>query len=48
MRLIHHYVINKNTNEKVYTNCDQAKCIAFLNALDNKEDYVIGFKWLSI
>lgn len=48
MRLIHYYVINKNTNEKAYANCDQAKCIAFLNALDNKEDYAISHKWLSI
>ncbi len=48
MRTIRYYVVNKNTNEGIYTNVQEAKCIAFLNALENKEDYKICHKWLSI
>ena len=48
MRLIHYAVFNKETNERVYTNCDQAKCQEYLDKMPNKENYIIGYKWLSI
>lgn len=48
MRLIHYAVFNKETKERVYTNCDQAKCQEYLNKMDNKENYTVGYKWLSI
>ena len=48
MRTIRYYVINKTTGKAIYTNCNNAKCIAFLNALENEEEYAIGHKWLSI
>ena len=48
MRLIHYAVFNKTTRERVYTNCDQSKCQEYLDKMPNKEDYTIGYKWLSI
>lgn len=48
MRLIHYYVINKETNEKVYTDCREVKAKEFLANLSDKENYRIGYKWVSI
>ena len=48
MRTIHYHVINKDTNKSIYVNCDRAKCEKYLNSLKNKEQYAIGYKWLSI
>ena len=48
MRLIHYAVFNKTTKERLYTNCDQAKCQEYLDKMPNKENYTIGYKWLSI
>ena len=48
MRLIHYAVFNKETRERVYTNCDFAKCQEYLESLPNQKDYIIGYKWLSI
>jgi hypothetical protein len=48
MRLIHYAVFNKTTKKRVYTNCDQRKCQEYLNKMPNKENYIIGYKWLSI
>jgi hypothetical protein len=48
MRLVHYYVIEKATGKKVYVNCRFAKAEEFLQGLENKENYCIGYKWLSI
>ena len=48
MRLIHYVVFNKTTLKRVYTNCNQAKCQEYLDKMPNKNDYAIGYKWLSI
>lgn len=48
MRLIHYAIFNKTTNERVYTNCDEAKCQAVLDQMPNKENFEIRYKWLSI
>lgn len=48
MRIIHYGVINKKTNKVIYTNCKQDKEDKFLATLADKENYVIGYKWVSI
>lgn len=48
MRLIHYSVINKETGKKVYINCRSSKCEEFLETLEDKENYFIGYKWVSI
>lgn len=48
MRLIRYFVISKETGKGVYTNCRESACKAFVEALDNKEMYVIKHKWLSL
>lgn len=48
MRLIHYYVIEKATNKKVYVNCRPAKAEEFLQGLENKKNYFIAHKWVSI
>ena len=48
MRTIRYYVVNKNTHQAIYTECRKDKAQAFLNGLADKENYTIGYKWLSI
>ena len=48
MRTIRYYVINKAARTEVYTNCSHSKCVEHLNAMADKENYCIGYKWLSI
>ena len=48
MRTIRYYIINKTTNESIYTNCSEKACREHLATLPNKEEYTIGYKWLSI
>ena len=48
MRTIRHYVINKTTGKAIYTDCDRNKCIAFISKCTDKDNYIIGYKWLSI
>lgn len=48
MRTIRYYVINKNTKKKVFTDYRERECKAYIEAQANKEDLVIGYKWLSI
>jgi hypothetical protein len=48
MRLVHYYIIEKATGKKVYTNCRPAKVEEVLQNMKNKENYCIGYKWLSI
>lgn len=47
MRTIIYAVINKDTKEKVYQNCRQSKCEEFIANLPNKDNYKIGYKWMS-
>ena len=48
MRTIIYGVFNKETNERIYTNCRESKCVEFINKQDNKENYEIRHKWFSI
>jgi hypothetical protein len=48
MRMIRYYVVNKSTRKAIYTHWSERDCKKFLEALENKEDYCIGYKWLSI
>lgn len=48
MRTIHYYVINKNTSKAVYVDCRQHKAQEFLNTQENKEQFKICYKWVSI
>ena len=48
MRTIRYYIINKETGKAIYTDCCESKCKAFLATLANKENFAIGYKWLSI
>ena len=48
MRTIMYAVFNKETNERIYTNCRLYKCEEFLEAQENKEALEIRHKWFSI
>lgn len=48
MRMMRYYVIHKGTKKVVYTECRGDRAQAFLNGLFDKENYTIGYKWLSI
>ena len=48
MRTIRYYVIEKNTRKAIYTECRRDRVESFLNGLINKENYTIGYKWLSL
>ena len=48
MRTIRYYIINKNTNKAVYTNCNRKACEETFAQMTDKENYAIGYKWLSI
>lgn len=48
MRTIRYYIVNKNTNNAIYTNCNRKACEEILDKMADKENYAIGYKWLSI
>lgn len=48
MRTVHYYVINKTTGKKVFVDCRRNKAQEYLESLEDKENYFIGYKWLSI
>ena len=48
MRTIIYKVINKGTGKNVYTNCRQHKCIEYINAQTDKQNFEIRHKWVSI
>lgn len=48
MRLIHYYIVNKETGKRVYTNCRFSKCEEMLATMENKENFFISHKWVSI
>jgi hypothetical protein len=47
MRTIIYGVFNKETNERVYTNCRAQKCMEFIETLENREKFEIRHKWQS-
>jgi hypothetical protein len=48
MRIMMHAIFNKTTNEKVYTNARYSECKKKLSLMDNKEQFEIRYKWMSI
>ena len=48
MRTIIYKVYNKETNEKVYTDCRKYKCEEFIANNENKENLEIRYRWASI
>ena len=48
MRAIRYYIVDKNTNKAVYTNCRRKACEEILAKMVDKENFAIGYKWLSI
>lgn len=48
MRLIHYHIINKYTNEKIFTDCRLPKVQEVFGNLESKEEYKIVFQWKSI
>ncbi len=47
MRTILYAVFNKETSERVYTDCRRHKCEEVLNQMENKNDFEIRHKWVS-
>jgi hypothetical protein len=48
MRLIHHSIIEKATGKKIFTHWSERECQKKLETMENKENYFIGYKWVSI
>ena len=48
MRLIHYYVINKVTGNKVNVGCYKSNADKAIADKPDPENYYIGYKWLSI
>ena len=48
MRMIRYFVINKTTREPIYTHYKEAECRKHLEAMENKDQFTIGYKWMSI
>ena len=48
MRTCRHFVIHKETFKIVFAHWSISKCQAFLDSLEDKEQYGLGYKWFSI
>ncbi len=48
MRTIIYAIFNKETHERVFTDCRLAKVNEAFEALENKEMFVIRHNWMSI
>ena len=48
MRTIIYAIFNKETNERIYTDCRRNKCEEFISMQNNKENLVVKYKWSSI
>ena len=48
MRIIRYSVVDKATKKSVFTHCRMHKAQEFFDSLEHKENYAIGYKWLSI
>lgn len=47
MRTIIYSVVNKDTNKKIYSNCQARKCEEYFATLENKDNFKIVYKWQS-
>ena len=48
MRLVHYYIVNKITGEKENKGCRRIKAEEAIASKDDKENWGIAMKWLSI
>ena len=48
MRIVRYYIINKQTKQAVYTDCRKNRVEEILAGMTDKENYTIGYKWLSL
>ena len=48
MRIVHYYVINKETKRAVFMDCRPAKANAFIAEQTNPDNFVVVMKWKSI
>ena len=48
MRTIMYAVFNKETNERLYTDARQSKCLEFISGQPNAEQLTIRYKWFSV
>lgn len=48
MRGMRWYVVNKETGKGIFTDFRKTECQKFLAGLADKENYAIGYKWLSL
>lgn len=48
MRICRHYVINKETNERVFSRNSLIECQEYISKQENPNNFVIGYKWMSI
>ena len=48
MRTFNHFVISRKTNKPVFAHWDRTKCQAYLDSMEDKDQYVLGHKWYSI
>ena len=48
MRVLLYSVFNKETKKRIYTNVDRMKCKEQIEKLENKENYIITYRYRSI
>ena len=48
MRLVHYYITEKNTDKRVSTNCSYEKTMEILNKMENKENYKVTYRFVTI
>ena len=48
MRTMRYYIVNKNTNQAIFTDYRRSECEKKLNDMETKEDFEIRHKWMSI
>lgn len=48
MRVLLYSVFNKETKKRIYTNVDRMKCKEQIEKLENKEKYIITYRYRSI
>ena len=47
MRSIMYAVFNKETNERLFTNCGQSRCKEYVDSHPDNGNLVIRYKWFS-
>ena len=48
MRICRIYVFNKETKERVFTSNSHRESQEFINKQENPNNFVMGYKWMSI